>query len=219
MEVTNNLYAFIWREMRMNNCNTYLIDGSKRILIDPGHRQLFRMVEKELSGIGLSTKQIDVVIITHGHPDHMEAAQLFQKPTLIATSEMEMAFYKNMMGNFPMASRMRFPEFDFFLQEGEVTIGDEAFQIIHSPGHSPGSICLYWPDRKALISGDVVFNQGIGRTDLPGGNGKLLKESIQRLSLLDVDYLLPGHGEMVAGKEAVNMNFKLIERQWFPYLR
>jgi len=203
----------------MNNCNTFFIDGKKRILIDPGHRQLFGVVKQELAGIGLSVEQIDLVVITHGHPDHMEAVQLFQKPTLITLSEIEMAFYKAMMANFSGTERMHFPEFDFYLKEGEVTIGNETFQIIHSPGHSPGSICLYWPDRKALISGDVVFNQGIGRSDLPGGNGKLLKESIQRLSLLDVEYLLPGHGEIVSGKKSVHDNFQLIEHQWFPYLR
>lgn len=219
MKVINNLHAFIWREVRMNNCNTYFINGEKKILIDPGHRQVFRFVEQELAQIDIAIDQIDVVIITHGHPDHMEGAELFKKPTVITIGEMEMAFYKSMMGNSPISGRIRLPEFDFFLREGDATIGNEVLHIIPSPGHSPGSICLYLPDSKALISGDVVFNQGIGRTDLPGGNGELLKESIQRLSLLDVEYLLPGHGEMVEGKESVNMNFKLIEQQWFPYLR
>ena len=70
-----------------------------------------------------------------------------------------------------------------------------------------------------LIMGDVVFNQGIGRTDLPGGNGKLLKESILKLADLDVEYLLPGHGDMVSGRKSVEANFKIIEDQWFDYLQ
>jgi glyoxylase-like metal-dependent hydrolase (beta-lactamase superfamily II) len=219
MKISEKLHAFIWRDMRMNNCNTYLIDGNKKILVDPGHRQAFRFVEQELADIGLSVDQIDVVLITHGHPDHMEAAQLFSKSTSIAMGELEKAFFDTMSENFPMARNMGLPAFDFYLQEGELTIGDDVFQVIHTPGHSPGSICLYQPDSKALICGDVVFNQGIGRTDLPGGNGKLLKESIQRLSSIDTAHLLPGHGEIISGREAVNRNFKLIESQWFPYLR
>lgn len=97
-------------------------------------------------------------------------------------------------------------------------MGDETFQVISTPGHSPGSLCLYWPKQKALFSGDVVFSGGIGRTDFPGGNGKLLKESIQRLAQLDVEYLLPGHGEALRGRKAVETNFQMIEHQWFGYL-
>jgi len=97
-------------------------------------------------------------------------------------------------------------------------IGNLNFEVIHTPGHSPGSVCLYWPDRKTLFTGDVVFNQGVGRTDLPGGDGEKLKESIRKISRLDVDYLLTGHGDIVAGEEAVKQNFKAIEDFWFGYI-
>ena len=97
-------------------------------------------------------------------------------------------------------------------------IGDFGFQVIHTPGHSPGSICLYWPDRKVLFTGDVVFYQGVGRTDLPGGNGEDLKASIKRISQLEVDYLLTGHGNVVSGRDLVKANFSEIERVWFAYL-
>ncbi len=107
---------------------------------------------------------------------------------------------------------------DIVLQAGELIIGNLRFQIIHTPGHSPGSFCLYWPDRKALFTGDVVFNQGVGRTDLPGGDGQALKESILRLSHLDVEYLLPGHGEPISGRDLVRSNFAEIERVWFEYI-
>jgi glyoxylase-like metal-dependent hydrolase (beta-lactamase superfamily II) len=92
------------------------------------------------------------------------------------------------------------------------------FQVIHAPGHSPGSICIYWPQEKTLITGDVLFYQGIGRTDLPGGNGQTLKESIKSLSRLDVEHLLPGHGEVVSGRELVKRNFSEVERVWFQYI-
>ena len=71
---------------------------------------------------------------------------------------------------------------------------------------------------KTLFTGDVVFNQGIGRTDLPGGDGSELKESIRTISRLNTDYLLTGHGDLVSGAEAVESNFKMIEDYWFSYL-
>ena len=80
--------------------------------------------------------------------------------------------------------------------------------VIETPGHSPGSLCFYWPWEKALFCGDVLFKDGIGRTDLPGGSGALLKKSIETLSTLDVEVLLPGHGDIIRGKEAVREKFQ-----------
>jgi len=110
------------------------------------------------------------------------------------------------------------PQPAFFLQEGGLLIGDRDFLVIHTPGHSPGSVCLYWRQQKVLFTGDVVFNQSIGRTDLPGGSGRQLKESISRLAELDVEVLCPGHGDVVAGRENVRKNFKMIKDFWFSYL-
>jgi hydroxyacylglutathione hydrolase len=217
MKLFDNLQAFIWRNPQANNCNTYLIRGSKTILIDPGHLHLFDHVRLGLLDLGLTPEQIDLIIITHGHPDHLEAATLFKKPTLMTMSQGEFAFIKEWAGRFGWNRSNGF-EPDFFLQEGEVTIGDQNFQVMITPGHSPGSLCLYWPEHKALFTGDLIFNQGIGRTDLPGGNGGLLKESIQRMSGLEIDILLRGHGEVIKGRKAVEANFKMIEETWFNYL-
>lgn len=216
MKIIDNLHAFLWRDPTTNNCNTYLIDGEKRILVDPGHRHLFSHLEKELQGAGLSADDVDLVIVTHAHPDHMEAVQMFEKPTLFAIGLVEMDFLREMSERHGMDPGVLEP--DFFLQEGEMEVGEKKFQIVPAPGHSPGSICLYWPEHKVLFTGDVVFNQGIGRTDLPGGSGRLLRESIQRLAALDAEYILPGHGEIVAGKENVGANFQIIEQEWFGYL-
>ena len=117
-----------------------------------------------------------------------------------------------------LGPQMEFPKPAFFLQEGDVKIGDSSLQVILTPGHSPGSICLYWSEKKALFTGDVIFNQSIGRTDLPGGSGKLLKESITRLAELDVEVLCPGHGDVVVGRENVKKNFKMVKDYWFNYL-
>ncbi len=213
MEVFQGLHAFIWSDSRTNNCNTYFIDGSKKIIVDPGHSHLFTQVDYELARITVKVDEIDVVIATHGHPDHFEAATRFPDAVKFAMGRDEYTLLKQVLGKY-----MEIPEPDFFLQEGDVTIGDETFQIIPTPGHTPGEISIYWPEKKALFSGDVVFHGSIGRTDLPGGDGKQLKESIKKLALLDVEHLLPGHGDVISGKDAVEKNFKMIEQAWFSYL-
>ncbi|MBA4393241.1 MAG: MBL fold metallo-hydrolase [Desulfobacca sp.] len=217
MKILDNLQAFTWRNPQANNCNTYLIKGSKIILIDPGHLHLFDHVRIGLLDLSLTPDQIDMIIITHGHPDHLEAAALFNKPTLMTMSKTEFAFITEWAGRFGWDRSNGF-EPDFFLQEGGLTIGDQNFQVMITPGHSPGSLCLYWPEHKALFTGDLVFSGGIGRTDLPGGDGSLLKESIQRIAGLDCEYVLSGHGEVIKGRKAVEDNFRMIESYWFNYL-
>jgi len=214
MKVTDGVHAFLWQSYSENNCNTYLLEGEKRVLVDPGHRHLLGHVEQGLKGLGLGRDGIDVVLITHAHPDHLESIGEFAPPALFAMNRDEYELF-----NRYAAGYMTLPEPDFFLGEGELAIGDIGLQVILSPGHSPASVCLWWPEKKALITGDVVFAQGIGRTDMPGGSAKALMQSIQRLAALDAEYLLTGHGGIVTGRSAVKRNFEEIEKTWFPYLR
>ena len=219
MKIFDNLHFFPWNSMTANNCNTYFIDGEKRILVDPGHYHLFDHVREELSGLSLSPEDIEMVIITHAHPDHMEGVKIFQETdALIGVSSAEMEFIKTVAPHYGEALGIPGFETGILLQEGDLKIGNLNFEVIHTPGHSPGSVCLYWPDTKTLFTGDVIFDQGVGRTDLPGGDVEKLKESIRKISRLDVDYLLTGHGDIVAGKEAVKQNFKAIEDFWFGYI-
>lgn len=213
IKIQDGLYAFLWQSNRENNCNTFLIREDKTILVDPGYRHLFDHVERGLATLNLSPEQIDAVIATHGHPDHLDAVVEFSRQTLFMMGQEEYRYFSRLASpSFPI------PEPDILLQEGELDIGTVRFQVISTPGHSPSSLCLYWPERKVLFSGDVAFDQGIGRSDLPGGNGKLLKESLRRIAQLDVEYLLPGHGNVIAGREAVQANFRMIESCWFNYL-
>jgi len=213
MKIFDGLHAFIWRVHAQNNCNTYLIDGELKILIDPGHRHLFDHVRKNLAVLNISPGEIDLAIVTHGHPDHLEAVEGLDKATMFAMNAEEYRFIRDLAGQY-----LKIPEPLFFLREGDLIMGEDSFEVIATPGHSSGSICLYWPAKKALFTGDLVFNQSIGRTDLPGGNSRIMKESIEKISGMDIDYLLCGHGEILAGKKEVKANFQKIKNYWFDYL-
>ncbi len=221
MQVTENIHAFLWESMTVNNCNTYLVKGERNVLIDPGHAAYFDHVHNGLQELGLGLHDIDLVVATHAHPDHVEAIRLFDRertkfamhPAEWELIEAHRDVIKTLFGIDPV-------EFmpDFFLQEGDLMVGDLAFDVIHTPGHSPGGICLYFSAQKALFTGDLIFAEGLGRTDLPGGDGALLKQSIRKVSSLDTEYLLCGHGGIVKGKKAVMRNFKEVEAYWFAYI-
>jgi glyoxylase-like metal-dependent hydrolase (beta-lactamase superfamily II) len=219
MKISDALHAFVWRDPSANNANTYFINGSKKILIDPGHYHLFGNVKEHLSKLSVTPQDIDLVLLTHGHPDHVEAVRAFSgSRALVALHETELEFIKKTAPHYGTAMGITAFEPQILLREGEFSMDDMTFQVIHAPGHSPGSICLYWPEEKTLITGDVLFYQGLGRTDLPGGNGNALKESIKRLSSFDLVHLLPGHGEIVSGAELVKKNFSEVKRVWFQYI-
>ena len=211
VKISENIYAMVWTDYRRNNCNTYLITGRPNIIIDPGHRQLFHHVRESLAELGLTPADIGVVLVTHAHPDHFEAARSFGEDTLFGMGALEYSLVRQ-------AGYLAVPEADFLLQPGVMTLGDSSFQVLLSPGHSPGSICFYEEKNGALFCGDVVFENGIGRTDLPGGSGRELKESIIMLARLGASSLLSGHGNVVTGKEAVAANFKSVQENWFGYL-
>jgi glyoxylase-like metal-dependent hydrolase (beta-lactamase superfamily II) len=219
MKILDNLHGFLWSSMSANNCNTYLIDGPARVLIDPGHAHLFGHVEGGLKTLGLGIEDIDLVIATHCHPDHLEAVKLFKdRQALFAVHQEDWKLVQEMGRYLGAAVEPDFYNPAFFLQEGELVVKGLEFQVVHTPGHSPGSISLYWPEQKALFTGDVIFREGLGRTDLPGGNGGTLKESIKRLAGIEVERLLPGHGDIVEGGAEVKMNFQKVERFWFAYI-
>ena len=215
MQLNDELYAFPWKSLTENNCNSFLIDGPYKILIDPGHQHLFAELRDSLNAINVRIEDIDLIIATHMHPDHIEAAQSFSSlSTMVTIHETEYLYFRERAASFHDFTI----EPDFFLTEGILKEGGVELEVIHSPGHSPGSICLYWPSHKALFAGDVIFEQGVGRTDLPGGNGEQLKKSIGRLSSLDLELLLPGHGDIIRGRENIDRNFSLVENIYFGML-
>jgi glyoxylase-like metal-dependent hydrolase (beta-lactamase superfamily II) len=221
MQLTENVHGFLWQSNTTNNANAYFIDGPRRILIDPGHRALFEHVENGLSTLGYNVSDIGLVISTHIHPDHVEGAGRFRElETLTALNEADWRLAERLDRYSDGLLHLRLAPIspDFFLTEGTLDVAGTRFQVYHTPGHSPGSISLYLEKDRALFSGDLLFQGGIGRTDLPGGNPRQLMESIKRLKTLDAEHLFPGHGGVVSGREAVRANFEDVERYYFEYL-
>ncbi|MDD5701895.1 MAG: MBL fold metallo-hydrolase [Dehalococcoidales bacterium] len=219
MKLADNLYAYIWKG-NDNNCNSYIFAGvlknDKHIIIDPGHiitpylrEPAFEILTREIENDGLKIEDIGLIIITHAHPDHVEAAGKFQdkNKALVALHKDEEAIYQMFGGG----------KADLYLAEGEVKadIFKAKLEIIHTPGHSPGEISVYWPEKKALAVGDVIFFRNVGRVDVPGGNPQLLIESIDKLSKLDTEYLLCGHPYghpgVIHGKDDIRDNINFIK--------
>ncbi len=220
MKLDSDLYAYPWKSMQENNCNSYLIGGDMPLLIDPGHQHLVKNLINGMEKDGNRLEDIRLIIATHVHPDHFEAIQTFARAgVLTALHPEEEKFMQETGREFYGAFGMDMPEIkiDFYLQEGELKLGPKTLQIFFTPGHSPGSISLYWPEKKALFTGDVVFAMGVGRTDFPGGDGNLLRDSIERLARLDAEWLLSGHGEIIRGKKNIQRNFSNIGSNFLDY--
>lgn len=221
MKLDSDLYAYIWKSTMENNANSFVVGGEFPFIIDPGHQHLVKNLITQMEKDGNRFEDIRLIVATHGHPDHLEAIQTFSRGgVMVAIHPEEEKFLKEIGGQFFAAMGSKAPEMkvSFYLNEGELKLGSKTFQVLHTPGHSPGSISLYWPDKKALFTGDVVFPMGVGRTDFPGGNGMLLRESIERLAQLDVEWLLAGHGEVIQGKKNIQRNFAYIRSNYYDYL-
>jgi hydroxyacylglutathione hydrolase len=224
MKLTDNLYAYVWKG-NDNNCNTFVygsvLNGNKHILIDPGHvitpflrEPAYEMLTRDIVKDGLSITDIGMIVLTHAHPDHVEGAWKLKE-----ASQAKVALHKDDAGALKMFGGR---PVDFNLAEGEFkaeNLVQSKLVIYHVPGHSPGHIAVYWPEKKALAVGDVVFFRNTGRVDLPGGNPALLKKSIDKLSSLDAEYLLCGHPYghpgVLQGKKAIQENFAFLKENIF----
>lgn len=158
------------------------------ILIDPGDNgaQILARLDKLLL-------QPRYVAITHAHFDHVTAL-----PEIAAAYPgAEIAIHRLEAAQLGSQS---LPAASALLDDGD-KLGP--FQILHLPGHSPGSIALYWPEEKVLFSGDTLFDGDVGRSDLPGGSETALAQSLRRLFTLDGDIqVYPGHGPLTTiGRE------------------
>jgi glyoxylase-like metal-dependent hydrolase (beta-lactamase superfamily II) len=220
MKLTDNLYFY--PEKGMLDCNTYVIKDDLNVIIDPGSLQFLSQLIKDLLKDGIDPKDINIITNTHLHPDHCWANEGFKNISRakIIIHPLHKKFYDMTIteaSKFLGFEGLEF-EADSYLDNNKLSTGHMDFELVPSPGHSPESICFYCRSEKILIPGDVIFAQNTGRVDLPGGNAEELKQSIEELSQLEIEYLLPGHMDIVTGAEDVKSNFEFVKKHVFTWL-
>jgi glyoxylase-like metal-dependent hydrolase (beta-lactamase superfamily II) len=220
MRLIKNLYFF--PEKGMMDSNTYVIKDETSIIIDIGLTQFLPELLQDLLRDGIDPKEIDIIANTHLHGDHCWANEAFKKVSgaKIMLHPLQKDSWDETVNQTSRFFGVPAVEFtpDGFLDTDKLNTGEVEFELIPSPGHSPDSVCFYCQSEKALICGDVIFNQNTGRVDLPGGSVDQLKQSIERLSQLEIEYLLPGHMDIIIGREKVKANFEFIKRYVLGYL-
>lgn len=198
-------------------CNCSIIGDEvsrEAMVIDPGDdiAQVLAIIRKH----NLQVKQI---VITHAHIDHVGGAMKLRAATgaPILLNENDYALLK-MLDEQAAWIGMAAPgkvEIDQSITTGDsVKAGNHQASVLHTPGHTEGSICLYFPAEKIVISGDTLFAGSIGRTDLPGGSMQKIMKSLRGtvLALPDETKVVPGHGELTTIGEERESNPWLIEK-------
>lgn len=154
------------------NCYV-VIEGGEALVIDPGFET--ENILRELKGLKLK-----IVVLTHGHYDHVTSAFELKAPVWISEKDAALMVYSTQR------------RADRLLKDGE-QIGD--FKVISTPGHTPGGLCLYNEKEKVVFSGDTLFAGDYGRTDLPGSSEEEMIASLKKLLKLPPETIVyPGHG-------------------------
>ena len=196
-------------------CNCTILgdeQAGEAIVIDPGDE--IGRIQRRLVELGLKLKQI---LVTHAHIDHVGGAlklkRLTGAPILFNQNDLpQIEIMEEQAGWLGIAMPETAPP-DESLADGEIVgLASLPAQVIHTPGHTQGSVCLHFAPLKLLVAGDTLFAGSIGRTDLPGGNYGQIIDSIQTrlLGLPDETKVLPGHGP------ATTIG---VERRKNPFLR
>ena len=199
------------------NSNTIIIDGPEKLIIDPGRRSSWPELAGKIEADGLNPADLKMALFTHGHPDHMAAGQFLSRQygTVLALHRLDAEYARGEGrpyfgdGDFPA------PEESFlYLEEGSFEFGGRTFKLILTPGHTPGSLCLHWPERKLLVTGDLYFPGTIGGFHFIGGQAADLFASIAKIQqTTDVDTVICGHCPIIEGKAEVQANYQLLNAE------
>ena len=196
--------------------NTFVLWSDKTndaIIIDPG---MMNNSERDIVDKFIADKKLKVnkVLLTHAHIDHAASAAYIS--TKYGCEVFANLGDNSLAEGLPMQAQMFHLKIDVqplvihkYLIDGDVlTLGDEAIEVIATPGHSLGGLVYYLPEQKTAIVGDTIFQRSIGRTDLPGGNFGELIESIKTkvFKLPHETVLIPGHGPSTTVGEEIRCN-------------
>jgi len=197
------------------NCSVIGDDASREaIVIEPGDdvANVLEIVQKH-------RLKVQQIIITHAHIDHVGGAKKLQTATgaAILLNQNDYALLKMLdvqAAWLGMTSPGKVEIDQSVGQADKIRVGSLSADVLHTPGHTEGSVCLYFPLEKKLIAGDTLFAGSIGRTDLPGGSFEKIIQSLHEkvLALPDDTIVIPGHGELTTIGEERESNPFLTKR-------
>jgi glyoxylase-like metal-dependent hydrolase (beta-lactamase superfamily II) len=208
-QIFDNLYVLYPAKF---SSNAYLLVGKKIVLIDTGLAQNEPYLKEFLSALSISPNEINLILHTHGHADHYEADRIFPKAEIMMHRKdaEKVNSHDPIFTCSELLNGSYFPKISSFLSDGQkLKIEPFDIEVIHTPGHSAGSVCFYEKKKKLLFSGDTIFKAAVGRYDLAGSSKNDLIDSIHKLSKLKVDMLLPGHGKVLSEKLSDNFEFAI----------
>lgn len=191
--------------------NCYIVyDAHNALIVDPGGdaSEIINFLHKK----GVSPRGI---LLTHAHFDHIggveELRSHYEIDVYLHENEASWLEEPRLNGSARFTGEeIKTKRAEYILRPGELKIASFLFEVVHTPGHSPGSVSFIFRDDGFVISGDVLFQSGIGRTDLPGGDMNELENSIRNhLYQLDESFIVyPGHGAKTSvGKEKIGNPF------------
>ena len=241
MKVANGVYFIQGQDEFIPDSHTFVLGepgAGDATIVDVGLMGKGQYKLDSIEGLGFDLREIRRVLMTHTtHLDHigclpeiLDVASHLElwvheaEGTPLEQGD-ERVVYGMEMFRSMCQSQYGIPDGKFTFQvhrkltdAESLDLGGASWQVIHIPGHSPGSIALYDAARNILIPGDTVYaDYAIGRFDLHGASGAQLRESLARLSELEVDILLPGHNSIMTKVPKGYINE--VARQWGPYLR
>jgi len=181
-----------------SDSNIYLVGDT---VFDAGTGFNFVRLKSILNIAKKTFEDVKYVFITHEHFDHFGGVGFFSEAKIgmhkIAAPVLEKGDEEVSVADY-FDGKIKTKPVALKLNDGDkINAGDREFTVIHTPGHTAGSVCFYCEKDKLLISGDTVFADGIGRTDMPTGDPAAMTKSLEKLSKLSIEKILPGHGSYV----------------------
>ncbi len=216
-----NEHLYFYPEGGMLDCNTFLIKDDVAMIIDVGLADNLPALLKALEQDGIDPQEIDVITNTHLHMDHTWANEEFKEKfsAQIKIAPLQKEHYDISVRQTARFFGMEPVEFqEDALLDSAISLENLTIEIVPTPGHSPESVCFYCPQGKFLICGDLIFDGNTGRSDLPGGSGEQLKQSIEKIAELEIDLLLPGHMGVITENQKVKKNFEFVRNHVFRCL-
>jgi glyoxylase-like metal-dependent hydrolase (beta-lactamase superfamily II) len=200
VELKENIYQL--GGPKGGGCKVYLVRGTKKnLIIDTGLPSDSGLIERQLHSLGLGVDDIQMIVLTHEHMDHIGGVPLFSSKGVVAAHSLA-ANKIELQDEFVLMTRafghgIEDFHIDIRLHHGTmIDVGGYVLHALHTPGHCSGAICLYEPSRQLLFTGDTIFSGGTLGGIFPSGNISDYIGTLHQLSSLKVKEIYPGHGKI-----------------------